>query len=214
MGVLNSLSQEEATSGFKSWIMQRTRWMKGFVQTSIVHLRHPLRFKNEIGGWFNLIGFLFTVPGTVLVNVLNLIYWFLLVLWVTTHSGLIQSLFPAVILYISVASFVVGNIIFTYLNLVGAYKRGRYEIVKYSLLSPLYWILLALAGVRAFIQLLTKPHHWEKTTHGEHLSKGRHLIVETSILTTENNQVSEIAANIKNARIIKTSPRTVADKKL
>lgn len=180
VGVLNSLSQEEATSGFKSWIMQRTRWMKGFIQTSIVHLRHPYRFKNEIGGWKNFLAFLFTVPGTVLINILNLFYWALLLLWITTHSSIIQTLFPSAILYISVSSFIIGNVIFTYLNLIGSYKRKRYELVKYSLLSPLYWVLLALAGTRAFIQLLTKPHHWEKTMHGEHLSEGRHLIIETS----------------------------------
>lgn len=208
VGVLNSLSQEEATSGFKSWIMQRTRWMKGFIQTSIVHLRHPIRFKKEVGGWFNFFGFLFTVPGTVLVNILNLIYWLLLILWLTTHSSLIQNLFPVTILYLSVTSFIIGNVIFTYLNLVGAYQRGRFEIVKYSLLSPLYWILLALAGVRAFVQLLTKPHHWEKTTHGEHLSEGRHLIVETSSLIVGDEQKSDSIGNTKNIRIIKTSPQS------
>lgn len=179
VGVLNSLSQEEATSGLKSWIMQRTRWMKGFIQTSIVHLRHPLRFKNEIGGWGNFFAFLLTVPGTVLINVFNLLYWTLLLLWVTTHSSIIQTLFPSAILYLSVASFVIGNVIFTYLNLIGSYKRRRYELVKYSLLSPFYWVLLAIAGMRAFIQIVIKPHHWEKTKHGEHLASGKHLIFES-----------------------------------
>jgi len=71
VGILNSISQEEATSSFKSWIMQRTRWMKGFIQTSIVHLRHPFRFKREIGGWNNFFAFILTVPGTVMINICN-----------------------------------------------------------------------------------------------------------------------------------------------
>jgi len=175
-GIINSISQEEAVSNLKVWIRQRTRWMKGFIQTSIVHLRYPFHFKDEIGGWKNFFVFLFIVPGTVVINILNFIYWIILILWLTTHAKIIQVFFPGFILYISVISFLIGNFIFTYLNLLGAYKRGRYNLIKYSLLSPFYWILLAIATVRAAIHIITKPHLWEKTTHGEHLKKGRHLL--------------------------------------
>ncbi|MFA6183970.1 MAG: glycosyltransferase family 2 protein [Parcubacteria group bacterium] len=205
VGLLNSVSQEEATSDFKSWIMQRTRWMKGFIQTSIVHLRHPFRFKNEIGGWKNFIGFILTVPGTVLINILNLFYWTLLILWFITHSEIIKLFFPDTILYVSVVSFIIGNLIFTYLNLIGAYQRKRYELVKYSLLSPLYWVLLAIAGVRAFIQIIIKPHHWEKTTHGKHLPEDMHLIIKDM---TENKEkfIPENEYNIATFEITKTTP--------
>ncbi|MBI4134887.1 MAG: glycosyltransferase [Candidatus Sungbacteria bacterium] len=168
--IINSLSREEATPTLKAWIMQRTRWMKGFIQTSIVHLRHPLRTKNEFGGWKNFFAFLLTVPGTVAVNISNLLYWLMLAAWVATHAKVIQVFFPTPILYVSVTSFILGNLIFTYLNLIGLYQRGKYQAVKYSALSPLYWIILATATVRAAIQIVTKPHHWEKTTHGTHLA--------------------------------------------
>ncbi len=167
--VLDSFSREEATSTLDGWIRQRTRWMKGFIQTSLVHLRHPFRFKTELGGWKNFFGFLLIVPSTAAVNVFNLLYWFIFVSWMTTHSPLIKSFFPGPILYLSVITFVTGNIIFTYLNILGVYRRGRYNLVKFSALSPIYWILLAIATTRAFIQMITKPHHWEKTTHGLHL---------------------------------------------
>lgn len=174
-GIINSTSLEEATSGFKSWIMQRTRWMKGFIQTSIVHLRHPFRFKSEVGGWKNFFAFLITVPGSVIINILNLFYWILLMLWLTLHPAFIQKLFPGVILYISFLSFAIGNILFTYFNLLGSYKRKQFALVKYSLLSPLYWILLAIATTRSAIQIITKPHHWEKTKHGNHLKSETHI---------------------------------------
>ena len=168
-GIINSTSLEEATSDFKGWIMQRTRWMKGFIQTSIVHLRHPFRFKNEVGGWKNFFAFIVTVPGSVIINILNLFYWIMLILWLTTHSVIIQKLFPGPILYISFLSFATGNVLFTYFNLLGSYKRKQFALVKYSLLSPFYWILLAIATSRSAVQIITKPHHWEKTKHGTHL---------------------------------------------
>lgn len=164
--VINSTSREEATATLGAWLCQRTCWMKGFIQTSIVHLRHPLRFKREIGGWKNFFGFLFIVPGTVVINVLNLLYWGILAAWFMTGSETIQAVFPAPVLYISVFSFVVGNFIFTYLNLIGAYQRKRFDIVKYAFLSPVYWIMLAIASARAAAQIITSPHHWEKTVHG------------------------------------------------
>lgn len=168
--ILDSLSQEEATASLSAWIAQRTRWMKGFIQTTIVHLRHPLRLKNDFGGWRNFIAFLTIVPGSVLLNVLNLFYGILLLLWFTTRSPLIQAYFPGPILYVSVISFVMGNFIFTYFNLLGSYKRKRYSIVKYNLLSFVYWYMLAYATIRAMVHLVLKPHHWEKTTHGVHLT--------------------------------------------
>ncbi len=214
VGILNSISQEEATSNFKGWIMQRTRWMKGFIQTSIVHLRHPFRFKKEIRGWKNFFVFILTVPGTVIINILNLFYWTLLILWLTTHSEIIQALFPGIIFYISVASFVIGNLIFTYLNLIGAYQRGRYELVKYNLLSPLYWVLLAIAGVRASIQIIIKPHHWEKTTHGKHLAgeshltEGRHIVIEDKVeYKVKEKLIPASDSNISNFKIVKMTPK-------
>lgn len=167
--MLDSLSREEATSTIEGWIKQRTRWMKGFIQTSIVHLRFPLVFIKELGGWKKFGAFFFIVPATALINVTNLVYWFLFIGWIFTHNKMIQAFFPTPILYLSVSTFVFGNIVFTYLNLLGVYKRKKFKLVKYSILSPLYWILLAIATTRAFFHFVFKPHQWEKTIHGTHL---------------------------------------------
>lgn len=166
VGILDSVSREEATDTVSAWAMQRTRWMKGFIQTSIVHLRHPFRFKDDVEGYRNFFAFLLIVPGSVFLNISNILYWFLLVGWLTTHSPYIQTIFPGVILTISFASFILGNFIFTYLNLIGSYQRGRMNLVKWSLFSPLYWVLLSIATVRATVQIVFRPHHWEKTKHG------------------------------------------------
>lgn len=166
VGILDSVSREEATETVSAWAMQRTRWMKGFIQTSIVHLRHPFRFKDDVGGYRNFFAFLLVVPGSVFLNISNILYWFLLIGWLTTHSPYIQNIFPGVILTISFASFILGNFIFTYLNLIGSYQRGRMNLVKWSLFSPLYWVLLSIATVRATIQIVFQPHYWEKTKHG------------------------------------------------
>lgn len=177
-GILNSISREEAASTLWSWIKQRTRWMKGFVQTTIVHLRHPFRFKKEIGGWKNFFAFLFTVPGTVLLNFLNLFSWVVLVIWIVTNSALIKEWYPGPILYLSTATFIIGSFAFAYLNLVSSYHRKHFHLIKYGLLTPFYWFLLAIATTRALLQIIFSPanHGWEKTTHGTHLTGGRSVL--------------------------------------
>lgn len=169
--VFDSTSEEEATDTLQSWILQRSRWMKGFLQTSIVHLRFPIRLKRDLGGWLPFAAFILTVPGSVLFNVFNLFGWAMFGIWIVARPDFIQSLYPLPILYVSVANFFVGTFVFTYLNLYAVYKRGKYAIVKHSILSPLYWIMLALAATRGAVQLITNPYKWDKTSHGTHLAR-------------------------------------------
>jgi cellulose synthase/poly-beta-1,6-N-acetylglucosamine synthase-like glycosyltransferase len=178
--ILNSYSREEATTSMTAWVNQRTRWIKGFIQTTIVHMRHPFRFKKELGlGWGGVIAFLITVPASVLINIFNLVFWGLLIGWFVTHNQLIQSLFPGPIYYVSLISFLVGNFTFVYLNMVSSYQRERYSLVAYGLLSPLYWMLLSVASVKASIEFLVKPHYWDKTKHGVHLNKKDEEVIVT-----------------------------------
>ncbi len=41
--MLGSTTYEEAPAGFMSWLRQRTRWLKGYMQTWLVHMRDPAR---------------------------------------------------------------------------------------------------------------------------------------------------------------------------
>ncbi|MDB4977860.1 MAG: glycosyl transferase [Candidatus Peribacteria bacterium] len=163
--VLDSISWEEATNSIPTWAKQRARWMQGFFQTSIVHLRYPLLLKKELGSWSNFIAFLFLVPGTVFLNVINMIQWVLLILWIITRSTVISSMYPGYTIYFAVTSFVVGNFIFTVLNMLGAYKRQRFHLVKFGLISCFYWIMLGYATIKGQIRLFFKPSQWAKTTH-------------------------------------------------
>src|SRR6185437_2195591 len=45
----SSTTFEEAPIAFGAWLRQRTRWMKGWVQTWLVHMRRPWRLWREAG---------------------------------------------------------------------------------------------------------------------------------------------------------------------
>ena len=49
IGILDSTTWEEAPADLGNWIRQRTRWIKGWMQTYLVHMRNPLVLQRELG---------------------------------------------------------------------------------------------------------------------------------------------------------------------
>jgi cellulose synthase/poly-beta-1,6-N-acetylglucosamine synthase-like glycosyltransferase len=49
--MINSTTWEEAPSRITQWLKHRTRWLKGWMQSWLVHLRHPLRLWRDSGLW-------------------------------------------------------------------------------------------------------------------------------------------------------------------
>ena len=72
--IVDSTTWEEANSEGWNWVRQRSRWVKGFFQTHLTHMRHPLRTLFELGPW-GMWGFLMTVGGVSGMLILNLFYW-------------------------------------------------------------------------------------------------------------------------------------------
>lgn len=168
--MIDSTTLEEANSQVPNWIRQRSRWIKGYYQTWLVHMRRPGTLLRETGirGFtsFNL------TMANAFVLLLNPIFWALTTLYVLTRWGLIQQLFPGFVFYAASAMLFIGNFVFVYLNVAGSLQRGEFGITRTALLSPLYWGLMSWAAWKGFIQLFTNPFYWEKTEHG--LDAGEH----------------------------------------
>ncbi|MEI3001403.1 MAG: glycosyltransferase family 2 protein [Victivallis sp.] len=47
--LINSTTYEEANSQVWNWMRQRSRWVKGFIQTHLVHYRNPFRTMKRLG---------------------------------------------------------------------------------------------------------------------------------------------------------------------
>lgn len=163
--IIDSTTFEEANSELYNWIRQRSRWVKGYIQTWLVHMRHPVRLLHQIG-WRSFVSFQFVIAGTFVGFLLNPFYWVLTSLWLATQAGVIRELFPSFVFYAAAFGLFVGNFVFTYVNVVGTMRRGYHDLVKYALLSPLYWALMSVGAWKGFLQLFYRPFYWEKTVHG------------------------------------------------
>ena len=171
--IINSTTYEEATSLSKNWLRQRSRWIKGYMQTYLVHMRNNVSFIKQKGLWHNFV-FQLTVGGKILFVLLNPFMWIITVLYFAANSIVgptMEAIYQAPISYIAVASWIFGNFIFMYCYMIAAAKRQQWDIMKYVLLIPLYWFMMSTAAMVALYQLILKPHYWEKTLHGFHLGR-------------------------------------------
>lgn len=173
--IIDSTTLEEANSEVYNWIRQRSRWVKGYIQTYLVHMRHPRKLWQTIGpkAFFE---FQLVIGGTFFSFLINPIFWGLTALWYLAHAGFIRDIYPAPVYYLGILSLVLGNFAFIYLNVAGCLRRKNYAMVRYSLLVPLYWALMSVAAWKGFLQLAYKPFYWEKTVHGLYKPEGQDAV--------------------------------------
>lgn len=165
VGVINSTTYEEANNQLWNWIRQRSRWIKGYLQTVLVHSRNPLYLLKR-AGWRNAFGFLMLVGGSPLTFLAAPVLWVFYLLFLLTGTRALDFLFPPITLYISLFNLLFGNGLMIYLNMLAVFKRHYHALLPYTLLNPIYWILHSISSYKALWQLLTRPFYWEKTKHG------------------------------------------------
>jgi glycosyltransferase XagB len=160
---LDSTTYEEATNTLPNWLRQRTRWLKGYMQTWLVHMRSPTQLMRNagLGGFF---GFQLFVGGTVLSALLNPVLWSIFALSFFVDIPVMGFLSATHTL--SGLSLLLGNVLFAYLAMLGPYRRGWLDLSPFALLVPLYWLMISAAAYRALWQLIRDPWLWEKTPHG------------------------------------------------
>ncbi|MGB3456255.1 MAG: glycosyltransferase family 2 protein [Litorimonas sp.] len=151
-------TQEEAVSRLRPWMRQRSRWLKGFLQTWLVHMNAPLS-----GGWRRALMLQLTLG----VSLLSVAFFAPVVVGLTLlllagALGVTDVRVPPVYLLTLGFSMVCGMSA----GALGAVRAGQPRLLWHVPLMPLYWMLLFPPLVRAIAELRTRPFHWHKTEHG------------------------------------------------
>ncbi len=163
VGVLDSMTFEEAPASLSVWLRQRTRWLKGYMQTMLVHTRNPRRLIRQIGPT-GVAAMQFFLGGTIWSVLVNPLLW---LCWIASaFAGSLTCGTLSGFAEICGGSLLLINAL---LALLGALpvrgSRGRpsmLAIIGY----PVYWLLISVAAYRALWQLVRDPFGWEKTPHG------------------------------------------------
>jgi cellulose synthase/poly-beta-1,6-N-acetylglucosamine synthase-like glycosyltransferase len=165
VGVINSTTYEEANRAAGNWVRQRSRWIKGYMQTLLVHLRRPGTLLRT-AGVRQTAAFALLVGGTPMTFLFTPPLYALFVASLLLPPSTLAGLFPGWVLWVSLFNLLAGNGLMIYVSMMGAFKRRNYALVLWALLNPVYWLLHSAAAYKALWQLVTKPHYWEKTVHG------------------------------------------------
>lgn len=165
--IIDSITYEEANSRIGNWLRQRSRWIKGYIQTYFVNMRNPALFFNKFGvhAWI----FQLLIGGKIAFCFINPFLWVMTIAYFALYNLVgptIESIYPAYIFYMALISLVFGNFMFFYVYMIGCAKKSQYSIVKSLFFMPIYWLMISLASFIALYQFIVKPHYWEKTVHG------------------------------------------------
>jgi cellulose synthase/poly-beta-1,6-N-acetylglucosamine synthase-like glycosyltransferase len=157
--ILNSTTWEEAVSTPKAWLKQRSRWIKGYLQSWLVHTRYrPPSWQH--GMTINLL-----MGGVIISSLLNPIFWIFYASWLAGSSLSIAALYPGILMHLTLFNLLAGNMALIYMFMIAPLQRRWYHATSYALAMPLYWLMQSVAGYMALKQFFTNPFYWEKTTH-------------------------------------------------
>ena len=162
--MIDSYTYEEATLTAKSWVVQRSRWYKGHLQTYLVHMREPKKLFKDLGAE-KFLKLQLTFGTGVFIPLINPVLWVLLALTLVAPMWF-GWLIPSYLQPLCLFNLIVGNLSYIAIYVVACVKLKKNRYIPYALAMPAYWALLSFASWRGFIQLIKNPFYWDKTSHG------------------------------------------------
>jgi len=156
-GVINRPTWETPPGSLVHWLPQRTRWLKGYMQTWGVHTRRPWRL--DVRGLFAMTMTIGAGLASAAIHWASTT-WMAATVLVAVAAGISPEtplaalgvmLFGASAAWLSCA--------------IGARRAGIAYGPMQMIAAPLYWSLLSLAFFHAFWRLIREPFAWDKTSH-------------------------------------------------
>ena len=161
LGFITLPTQEEVVNNFKAWHFQRSRWMKGYIQTWAVHMHKPFAPK----GWAGVVRF-FTLQLTLGLTLLN-VFLHVPIMAILAISYLMHYIYTT---EFSIPMPYLISICISYgmailIGIIGAIRAGKPQLILASFMTPLYWLALFAPTMRAVWEFRYQPFLWHKTYH-------------------------------------------------
>ena len=152
---------EDAPTDTGVWLRQRTRWLKGWMQTWLVEMRNPLLLVKQLGTLRFVIYHLLTTGMIASALLYPLMLVFIVI--TTFHLTFADAAMSPAIPILDLCNILMGYLSF---HVLGRCVLRREDMSGMVLpWIPLYWLLISVAAWRALWQLQTDPFLWEKTPH-------------------------------------------------
>ncbi|HEY8194333.1 MAG TPA: glycosyltransferase [Hyphomicrobium sp.] len=163
VSVIQSETLEEGPAFWRSWVGQRTRWIKGWMQTYLVHMRRPRRLWRDLGGR-GFLGFQVIIGGMILSILVHPWFYVLAIMHGFSDGALTPT--SAFLGWVCGVDLVAGYGAAWMLTIVTAIRTGSPRRLLSAVWLPVYWLAISYAAYRALLDFIRRPFHWEKTMHG------------------------------------------------
>jgi len=165
---IDAATYEDAPVSLSAWLGQRSRWMKGWMQTLSVFLRTPraqIRKMGFLPAFAAVCAMASLLAGPLFGPLYSLRLGHDLLFGDMLNPGDWQAILVSGF-SLSVAFF--GLLAFVLPNVIGM-RRRKLKISPLLILSPIYLLLVSFAAWRALLEWTRRPFVWTKTDHAPRL---------------------------------------------
>lgn len=162
--LIPTTTMEEANCRTWPWIKQRSRWIKGYMVTYLVHMKNPFRLWSELGAR-QFLGFQIFFLASISQFLLAPLLWsFWLLPFGFTHPmlGVLDHTATWTLIY----TFMACEVINLSASLIAVAAPHLRHLLPWAIFMPLYFPLATPAAFKAAYELALRPFYWDKTAHG------------------------------------------------
>ncbi|WP_262386586.1 hypothetical protein ROLI_008740 [Roseobacter fucihabitans] len=162
--LLPTVTREEATSRAWPWVRQRSRWLKGFMITYFVHMRHPVRLIQDVGfKRFMGLQTIFLASFSQFAAA-PLLWSFWLTLTGVPHP--VETTLGTPVIWGLMGLFIFSEALSLAMGIYAVSGRVHRHLIPFVPSMMIYFTLGALASYKALWEMVSAPFYWDKTQHG------------------------------------------------
>ncbi|UXX82319.1 glycosyltransferase [Roseovarius pelagicus] len=170
--IIGTVTGEEANCRVWPWVKQRSRWLKGYMQTYLVHMRRPVQLYRQLGA-LKFWGFQAHFVSALSQFFLAPFLWsFWLILFGLSHP--LDPLISRDALILLGRLFLAVELLNIAIYLVAVSGRYHRHLMLWAPTMHFYTPLGTLAAYKALYELIFAPFFWDKTSHGHSLVGAGH----------------------------------------
>ncbi len=162
--LIPTVTFEEANCRAWPWVKQRSRWLKGFAITWLVHMRDPRALLRDLG-LIRFLGVQTLLLATFAQFAFAPLLWSFWILLAGFEHPVALTLGAPVALSMA-WFFVFTEGVNLAISLVAVSRREHRHLMPYVLTMPLYFPMAALSAYKAIKEIVAEPFYWDKTEHG------------------------------------------------
>ena len=162
--LIPTVTYEEANCRTWPWVKQRSRWLKGFLITWMVHMRSPRALLRDLG-FVRFLGVQTLLLATFAQFACAPLLWSF---WITLSgfqhplSVTLGNPVTAFMIWIFIGSEIINLLV----SVIAVSRREHRHLMVYVLSMPFYYPLAALSAYKAIKEMVAEPFYWDKTQHG------------------------------------------------